>query len=40
MNQFERPPVWKMIREAIDALESTTNVAIREWIQNKYRYKK
>jgi RecB family endonuclease NucS len=37
MNQFERPPVWKMIREAIDALGSpTTNVAIREWIQNKY----
>lgn len=37
MTQLERPPVWKMVREAIDALGSpTTNAAIKDWILQKY----
>jgi len=33
----KRPPVWQMIRQAIEALGGkTTNVAIKEWILKRY----
>lgn len=37
MNQPARPPVWKMVKEAVDSLGgSTTNGDVRDWIQQKY----
>jgi hypothetical protein len=32
-----KPPVWKMVKEAVEALSgSTTNVAVRDWILKKH----
>ena len=32
-----KPPVWKMVKEAVEALGSpTTNVMVRDWILKKY----
>ena len=32
-----RPPVWQMVKEAVEALGSpTTNVAVRDWVLAKY----
>lgn len=37
MSSQSRPFVWQMIREAVDALGgSTTNVAVRDWILERY----
>jgi endonuclease len=37
MTSQPRPFVWKMIREAVEALGgSTTNVAVRDWILERY----
>ncbi len=37
MSEQSRPPVWQMIREAMEALGSdTTNVAVRNWIIRQY----
>lgn len=37
MNERTRPPVWQMIREATEALAfPTTNVAVRDWILDRY----
>lgn len=37
MSQQARPPVWKMVKEAVEALGGkTTNVAVRDWILKKY----
>jgi len=37
MTHDEKPPVWKMIREAAEALGwKTTNVAVRDWILQRY----
>jgi endonuclease len=33
----QKPPVWKMVKEAVEALGGkTTNVAVRDWILKKY----
>lgn len=33
----DRPTVWRMVNDAVKALGgSTTNVAVRDWVQNKY----
>ena len=35
--QPKPPPVWQMIREAVDALGGdTTNVAVRDWVEQHY----
>jgi hypothetical protein len=32
-----KPPVWKMVKEAVEALGgTTTNIAVRDWILKKY----
>jgi hypothetical protein len=37
MNTQQRPPVWKMVKEAVEALGgTTTNIAVRDWILKKY----
>lgn len=37
MTPSKRPYVWQMVREAVEVLGSpTTNVAVREWILNRY----
>ncbi|MFN8007523.1 MAG: hypothetical protein U0V70_10965 [Terriglobia bacterium] len=37
MNAHAKLPVWKMVKEAVEALGGkTTNVAVRDWIQKKY----
>lgn len=36
-DQRGRPPVWRMVKEAVEALGGrTTNVAVRDWILKKY----
>lgn len=33
----KKPPVWKMVKEAVEALGgTTTNIAVRDWILKKY----
>ncbi|MFN8007520.1 MAG: endonuclease NucS [Terriglobia bacterium] len=37
MSAQVKPPVWKMVKEAVEALGGkTTNIAVRDWIQKKY----
>lgn len=37
MSNDRKPPVWMMVREAVEALGGhTTNVAVRDWILHKY----
>jgi len=37
MSDRPKPPVWKMVKEAVEALGGkTTNVAVRDWILRKY----
>lgn len=37
MSQQLRPPVWRMVKEAVEALGGkTTNVAVRDWILTNY----
>jgi hypothetical protein len=37
MPELKRPPVWRMIREAVEALGGkTTNVEVRDWISAHY----
>lgn len=37
MDDYVKPPVWKMVREAVEALGGkTSNVAVRDWILQKY----
>lgn len=37
MTHNEKPPVWKMIREAVEDLGGrTTNVAVRDWVLQHY----
>lgn len=37
MNNAKRPPVWKLVLEAVQALGGrTTNVAVRDWILARY----
>ena len=37
MDTQGKPPVWKMVKEAVEALGgTTTNVAVRDWILKKY----
>lgn len=37
MSDLIKPPVWRMVKEAVEALGGkTTNVAVRDWILNKY----
>ncbi len=37
MHDERRPPVWQMVRDAVDALGGdTTNIAVRDWILRKY----
>ena len=32
-----KPPVWRMVKEAVEALGgTTTNIAVRDWILKKY----
>ena len=37
MNKGARPAVWRMVKEAVEALGGkTTNIAVRDWIEKKY----
>ncbi len=37
MKSQMKPPVWKMVKEAVEALAgTTTNIAVRDWILKKY----
>jgi hypothetical protein len=37
MSPKAKPPVWKMVKEAIEALGGTTaNFDVRDWILKKY----
>jgi hypothetical protein len=37
MKSQAKPPVWKMVKEAVEALGgTTTNIAVRDWILKKY----
>ena len=37
MTPSAKPPVWKMVHEAVEALSgTTTNVAVRDWVLAKY----
>jgi len=36
MSAETRPTVWNMVKEAVEALGSTTNVAVRDSVQEKY----
>jgi hypothetical protein len=37
MNEAIKPPVWRMVRDAVEALGGkTTNVAVRDWILKRY----
>lgn len=37
MSQAQRPPVWRMVKEAVEHLGgATTNVAVRDWILGRY----
>lgn len=37
MTTLQKPPVWRMVKEAVEALGgSTTNVEVRDWILEKY----
>jgi len=37
MNAQAKPPVWKMVKEAVEALGgNTTNISVRDWILKKY----
>lgn len=37
MNQQPKPPVWKIVKEAVEAMGGkTTNVAVRDWILERY----
>ena len=37
MKESKRPPVWKMVKEAVEAFGGkTTNIAVRDWILKKY----
>lgn len=37
MNEEDRPPLWQVVKQAVEALGGkTTNVAVRDWILSKY----
>jgi len=37
VTEQNRPPVWQMVREAVEALGGTTmNVAVRDWVLSEY----
>jgi hypothetical protein len=37
MSPKAKPPVWKMVKEAVEAIGgTTTNIAVRDWILKKY----
>ena len=37
MSETKRPPVWQMVREAVEAMGGkTTNVAVRDWVLRHY----